>query len=47
MFQLSPALFRELRRAVAASKMRKVLATGKAKTSGGVVCEVQSSHKPL
>jgi hypothetical protein len=45
--QLSPVLLRELRRAVAASKRRKVLAPRKAKPSGEVVDEVQSSHKPL
>jgi hypothetical protein len=32
---------------VAASKRRKVLAPGKAKPSGEVVDEVQSSHRPL
>jgi hypothetical protein len=45
--QLSPALLRELRNAVAASKRRKALAPGKEKPSGEVVDEVQSSHKPL
>jgi hypothetical protein len=45
--QLSPALLRELRSAMAASKRRKALAPGKAKPSGEVVDEVQSSHKPL
>jgi hypothetical protein len=45
--QLSPALLRELRRAMAASKRRKALAPGKAKPSGEVVDEVQSSKKPL
>jgi hypothetical protein len=45
--QLSPALLRELRRTMAASKRRKALAPGKAKPSGEVVDEVQSSHKPL
>jgi hypothetical protein len=45
--QLSPALLRELRRALAASQRRKALAPGKAKPSGEVVDEVQSSHKPL
>jgi hypothetical protein len=44
--QLSPALLRELRQAVAASKRRKARASGKAKPSGDVVDEVQSS-KPL
>jgi hypothetical protein len=45
--QLSPALLRELRRDVAASKRRKSLAPGKAKPSGEVVDQVQYSHKPL
>jgi hypothetical protein len=45
--QLSPALLREFRRALAASKRRKALAPGKAKPSGEVVDEVQSSQKPL
>jgi hypothetical protein len=45
--ELSPALLRVLRRALAASKRRKALAPGKAKPSGEVVDEVQSSHKPL
>jgi hypothetical protein len=46
-FQPSPALLRELRKAVAQSKRRKALASGKAKPSGEVVDEVQFSHKPL
>jgi hypothetical protein len=45
--QLSPALLRELRRAMAVSKKRKALAPSKAKPSGEVVDEVQSSLKPL
>jgi hypothetical protein len=45
--QLSPALFRELRKAMAASKRRKALASGKAKPAGEAVDEVQSSHKTL
>jgi hypothetical protein len=44
--QLSSALLRELWMAVAASKRRKALAPGKAKPSGEVVDEVQSSHEP-
>jgi hypothetical protein len=45
--QLSPALLRELRKAKAASKSRKALASGRAKPSGEALDEVQSSHKPL
>jgi hypothetical protein len=45
--QFSPALLRELKRALAASKRRKAFAPGKAKPSGEVVDEFQSSHKPL
>jgi hypothetical protein len=45
--QLSPALLRELRKAMAASKKRKALASSKVKPSGQAVNEVQSSHKPL
>jgi hypothetical protein len=45
--QLSPAILRELKKAVAASKRRKALACGKAKPYGEVVDEVQSTHKPL
>jgi hypothetical protein len=45
--QLSQVLLRELRSAVAASKRRKTLPPGKAKPSGEVVDEVQSSLKPL
>jgi hypothetical protein len=45
--QLSSALLRKLRRAVAVSMRRKALAPGKAKPSGEVVDDVQSSYKPL
>jgi hypothetical protein len=45
--QLAPAPLRELWKAVAARKRRKALASGKAKPSGEVVDEVQSSYKPL
>jgi hypothetical protein len=45
--QLSPALLRELRKAMAASKKRRALASSKVKPSGEAVDEVQSSHKPL
>jgi hypothetical protein len=45
--QLSPALLRELRKAMPASKRRKALASNKVKSSGEALNEVQSSHKPL
>jgi hypothetical protein len=45
--QVSPALLREMRKAREASKRRKALAPRKAKPSGEVVDEVQSSHKSL